>query len=239
MSVACQKSLSITVNLPLPVTAYWKLDEAAANVPRLDSVGIAHLDPSGVTDIGYPGLISNCVRFDALVGGAGYRTFAGFASLGHAAGNSSSFFGWVKLDATGPAFALGGPSPEWSLGVGRFIRFAVGSSFSPTPWRVESFHDIVYPTLTLGVWHFFFFFWDAALQQWGYSFDNGPQTLLPTVEPIGNIATGSMFLDNNGWGGGPTGDVSFDEMGLVPTQKLTLAQLAFLYNGGAGRTYPF
>lgn len=238
MSIACSKQYTMNVNIPIPVTAYWKMDEAAGSVPRIDSVGVANLSPSGITDIGVPGLISNAMRFDSVIGSQDYNTFPAFASLGHVIGDSFSFFGWVKLDATGLANVFGGPGPFYTLDVGHFIRFRVGSSLSVTPWRIDSFSDTVFVSLTLSTWHFFFFFWDAGLQQWGYSFDNGPQSLLPTVQPIGAYATGRVFVQN-GWVGGPTGTVYFDEMGFVKTQKLSLSQLAFLYNGGTGRTYPF
>ena len=238
MSLACTKSYTLTVAVPITTSAYWKLDEAAGSVPRVASVSPCNFLPLGVTSPGTPALIGNGVVFDATVGSNNYTTFAYNAALGYTAPNGWSMWGWFRCDATGWAGGLGNGGFEIGFSAGLHgIRLSVGSSLDVTPFRVETHWDTVYFNTTLGVWHFFFLFYDGTLHQHGYSIDNGPQSTLPTANIMGTVAGGLCTLSND-WMGA-TGYIIWDELGVCMTERLSLTQLAFLYNGGAGRTYPF
>lgn len=236
MSIACAKQYTMTVNIPIVASAYWKLDEAAGNTNKADSVGTATLLRLGVTAPGTPALISLGVPFTALFGGKGYAVTN--AALGHVVGDSYSLWGWFKLDQMGNGDGVGGPGVSVGHNFNRFIRITFGESVDPQPVKITTWDDTVYLATTLGAWHFFHLFYDNNFQQFGYSFDAGFETLLPTAEVYGAFATGSVTLEQR-WTSFPNGSVTFDEIGFIKNQKLNLAQVNFLYNGGLGKTYPF
>lgn len=236
MAVVCTKEYSVKVIAPISVSAYWKLDEAAGNTNRADSVGTATLIRGGLTDAGTPALINLGVPFTAFFGGMGYT--ATNASLKHVVGDSYSLWGWFKLDQMGNGDAIGGPGIRIQHAFNRFIFISFGESLDPQPVKITTWNDTVYVATTLSAWHFFHLFFDNTLQQFGYSFDAGFETLLPTALVYGGFATGVVSLEQR-WLSFPNGIVIFDEIGFSATKKLTSSQVNTLYNGGAGKTYPF
>lgn len=232
-TIKCDQTYQVTIG-SVPVTAYWTLDEVPGTTNRNDSVGFTPLVPTGVTEPGVPGLISNGVEMSGAFGGGDYNGSS--AHITYTTGDSFSAWGWVRVNAIGPADATGGPRFEvfFNFFV-RGIALAAGSSFDPTPFKIQTNSDTAFVVLTLGAWHFFHLFYDATSQKLGYSFDNGAETLLPTVIVFPTLAP---IIELQQHYVGAPGVTIFDEIGLLINSKLTAAQVAYLYNGGAGRTWP-
>lgn len=233
-SITCTKTWTISIGTT--ASAYWTLDEPDPSVDRLDSSGGGStLFAGGVTNAGVPALIANGVYFEGTAPGRGYATF-GATPLDYAAGNGLSLWGWFNLASAGPSDAISGPSVDYN-GFAQFsILIGVGSNSDPQPVTIKTGSDQVFIAgVSLGAWHFFHLFYDPISQKLGYSLDNGAETLLPTVVVPGST-TGTVTLGQHF--NAPGGSVVFDEIGIVVTQKLTAAQVAYLYNAGAGRTWP-
>lgn len=232
-TITCQKQFTLTVTAPSAIAAYWTLDEVG-NVTRVDSVAGIQLLAMLFNGLGAPALIGNGVEFDTT--STGFQTFAP-SELAYTAPNSWSAWGWFKINATGPNGSFGGPMALFGIGTGGFITIFAGSSFNPQPLTIyRTLADSVDLPCTLGTWHFFHLCYNGALQQYGYSIDNAAITYFPTVIALTNAATGGVTLDNNFLG--PTGDVLYDEIGIITTAMLTPAQQTYLYNAGSGRTWP-
>lgn len=217
------------------VAAYWTLDETDPSVFRVDSVTGLLLVPTGGTQAGTPALISNGVPFTSSVGSADYAV-GGSAQIGHLAADDLSVWGWVRINSLGNAPVVGGPAVLYILGAFH-IGISVGSNSDPQDCRIFSESDSVYIPLSTGAWHFFVLVWNHTTQKWGYSIDNAAITYLPTVVAMGNELSGDLQLQSQ-WLGGLTGEAIFDEIGIVTTGLLNPTQMTYLYNGGAGRTWP-
>lgn len=239
MSTSCTKAFTLKVN-PAVVTAidaYWNLDEAAPDVDRVDSVTNLALQPTGPTDAGEPALIANGLHFSGLFGGQGYVTPA-TAVLSHLSADSFSFWGWFRINSNGSGGGTGGPYISFQTDSKAFT-IACGSGLDPEPVRVfinpGASHNVDIPA-TIGDWHFFHLCWNSATQLFGYSIDNAAITYVAGAVALSNAAFGivtiqPVYFDN-------TGDLLFDEIGITCTAMLTPTQQAYLYNSGAGRTWP-
>lgn len=237
MNTICAKPLTITISsvAPLTPTGYWTLNEAGGGfTDRVDSVSGIHLVPTGVTDVGAPALFSNGVHFSGAFGGQGMQT-GGIAALAHTAGTGYSFFGWFKLNAMGNGVPRA-PYMAYNNANGQFL-IEIGNNANPNRVHVENNDDSTDVTVTLGVWHFFHCFLDPVSNQTGFSLDNGANTMLPTPQPNAASAFGGLYLQTQ-WNSPDVGDMLFDEIGISCSAMLTPAQITYLYNGGAGRTWP-
>ncbi len=234
-----EKGYTITVSgcIHLVPTAYWTLNESAATTNRADSAGSSTLFFTGTTQTGVAALISNGVEFSGAFGGNGYST-APISSLKHTIGNGFSLWGWVRCNSLGGSTAVGGPRVEYVMSAFEQIYIASGTANpDPQPFRINTKHDDAYISLSLGVFHFFHLFYDPVPMQYGYQIDNGAIVYLPTVVTPPSTATGSVGLAqtyNSGAGG-----VIYDELGIITTRMLTADELTFLFNNGAGKTWPF
>lgn len=228
-------TMAVTGSCVLPV-AYWKLDEAGGSVDRVDSIGSAPLQPAGVTDAGVAALISNGVKFTGLFGGASYSTTT-LAALKYTSGGFS-LWGWVRLNSAGSSDLVGGPLVSYVMSGSQQIYLAAGSNSDLQPFRVSTDSDDAFLNLSLGAWHFFHLFYNPAQLKYGYSIDNGANTYLPTVvNPLPGTATAEVQLQQHYTAA--TGETIFDEIGLMVGAVLTTTQVAFIYNSGVGRTWPF
>lgn len=236
MSLACNKDYTIHIS-PLPVSAYWKLDEALGTVPRADSIAGANLLPLGATEPGTAALINLGVKTSASFAGHDYSTSPPSIGLAYTTGKSFSLWGWFRINATGPSGATGASGVEYVLSFVEGILIAVGSSTDPTPLRISSAHDGVYLPVTLAAWNFFHLFYDATVQKYGYSLNSAGETLLPTVVVPASDPNAFCALWRD-WTGA-VGETVFDEIGLSHDARLSASQVNYLYNAGSGRTYPF
>jgi hypothetical protein len=87
-----------------------------------------------------------------------------------------------------------------------------------------------------GGWHFFHFFFDPGSLDFGFSIDNGSKHY-SGMGPFTWVATPSGYIELFQVGSSSE-DVYIDELGFKFDKILTDAQVTYLYNGGAGRTWP-
>lgn len=223
----------MTVTAPVTVSAYWTLNEGNGFFQTLaDSTGNnrylqAILNYNGST----PALFSNGALCTAGGPNLQMNSFIPYAETGW------SVWGWVKILSTGPVsddtamvFVYGSGAYEAVL--------AIGSSTDPGNVHLTEhvLANELYLNITVGDWHFFHLFYDHAMQKIGVSFDNGAANYLPST----TSDSGQTGLDVNiGFDvNEPLLQVLYDEVGIIASQVLTPAQLTYLYNSGAGRTWP-
>jgi hypothetical protein len=234
VSTACQKQFTITVNSAIPtVDAYWTLDEAVGDkIDKVQSVHIFDVDNDGVPALFNNGLARNTPHNANIQTNSDARI--------KFAGTGFSVFGWFKINAT-QGDGSTGPRLWYNIGAGRQIRMEYGNTFVSGNMHFDYndsnglFNDL-YFTVTLHAWHFLHMFYDHTVQKVGWSIDNGTETL---------DGTGIFFSNTNPFGDlgsdGPanfTFDTTLDETGLKLSRKLTAGEVAYLYNNGAGRTWP-
>lgn len=237
-TVACSKQYHLTVNSGLNPTAYYTLDSAELVTGDLiDSVAGLHMfKQAGVASPNVPALISNGLQRTLLLNTA-YTTGL-VAALAYPNTGGWSEFGWFKINSQGPVNV--GSELVMSVGNGS-IFIDVGSTNNPqnveVSWTDAAFQSVqTYIPMTLGVWHFFHLYYDPVAHQVGISFDNGAPTLTGVgVSFTPNAANVWDFFGPLVFAGA---DVTWDEIGLKLDRKLTSAEQTYLYNAGAGRTWP-
>lgn len=238
MSVSCQKDYQIKVVSPIIPTAYWKMDEAAG-VNRVNSLGdpnndltlIAGADPGGI-----PGKIGNCLSIS--------QPFETFASVAASNGINYSVTGvglqmwywfrvnWVVFGAEARVYLS-----AFDLTFLTIITQAdataqmQGLTTNSTATIVQAF--------TSGTWYFAFFQFRNSNRKARLSINAGPWTEAALTADIAGATTipSRMFFseiasDATDW-------VDVDEVGIIVNTLLPDSAVATLYNGGAGKTYPF
>lgn len=218
------------------VTAYWTLDQATLNASQLDSVGVHDLVATSLPiGPGVPAKFSNGVQFDAVNCFGGYFAASGFD---YVATQSFSYWFWVKINAADSlASGVNSTYVSFSPNASSALSIDFGNADNPGVVWVEDRDNDVYFNISIGAWHFFHVFFDANILNSGYSIDGGTEVLLPNPTTQANNAHTDVFLAAGSLGGSLI-SVIFDELGLVVGNKLTLAQVSYLYNGGTGRTWP-
>lgn len=251
MSIACQKQYTLTVQAAAPtVDAYWTLQESGKLVNRVDNVHSIALvpNPNNVMDA-TPGLFGNGLAFpeSTAIIPSGFST-AVVAPLGIQTAGGWSIFGWFKVphwDTNNwfntPTLELNGEIIiSWDpLGNGGFGPNGPANSvqFSTFDNNVNVFQPANFVPV-VGQWYFFHFFFDGT--HVGYSINNGaPVFDLTGVAVFGAEPNGQLrvFADWVGVNSG-TIDVILDEIGFKLSRMLTGPEVTYLYNGGAGRTWP-
>jgi hypothetical protein len=254
MSIACQKALAITVNPAAPVVdAYWTFDEAAGNA--VDKVHGIILTPANAPGTGgqtlgrAPALFSNGLNFFFDAGGSATPqifngAFAGDNEVNlRNQGNGFSWTGWFKyISTTGVA---GGVSSSIGF-TDVFIQDKGEIDFNARAnapfWAYTDAlgvnNSVFFPNLTAGVWVFFHFFYDATIKRVGFSLNNAAPALSPDLNlSFPSSLFGTYFMFGNGLLGAST-NIEFDEFAFKLSRPFTAAEVTYLYNGGAGRTWP-
>lgn len=249
MSVSCEKSISIKVNSSAAPTVdfYWTLDEAGTAANRVDKVAALPLFPSGVGNVitGAPALFNNGLAF--IESGA----FSSFDSgtdpqLAIQSSNGFSFFGWFKvLDwPVFPSYAVEkqfrfhntlGPAIDNTMVWDSFNKH-VEFTFNDNAFNTYNLTDFV---PVVGTWYFFHMFFDPVGTVVGYSINNGPLVIGAPGAAYAANTNGIITLSQT-WAvaNSPTNSLLFDEFGVKLSRMLTAAEITYLYNGGAGRTWP-
>lgn len=246
--VSCSKEYTLTVDSSLIVAAYWAFSESGDSADRVDSVASVHLIPN-VTPSAFnsaPGKFANGFGFEENGSGdfQNFNPIVGEPTLRIQSSNGWSVFLWFKINSWGLFWAteplidftqIGSPA-ELRIQTDSFAAHQLDifgsddlhNSFSPTPFSP-----------TLATWYFLHVFFDPILGQVGYSINNGAAVMDVTPMVFGARAAGNLQLFE-AWGAGTTGniDVVIDEMGFKLDRNLTPAEVSFLYNSGAGRTWP-
>lgn len=236
MSLACSKQYSLTIQSAAPVSsAYWNMDEASGT--RVNAVG----DPNG----------------DLLV------IMGDEAAVPGKIGNALPFVGPFETFGTTPAtlfnYDPSGVGLTWTLWFQvNPVAFPLDVDFYLSAWdlvwrgdiydtgfKIEMFGLSTNSTVnfaqvwTPGTWYF------AAVQFRGsdlkarLSINAGPWSVAPTTADVAGATTTPSQIILGSIDAGPVENIVIDEMALFVNSVLTDAQIAFLYNGGSGRTYPF
>jgi hypothetical protein len=219
---------------------YWTLDETGTS-DRVDSVNGDHL-PAFLNKVSFdeqPGLFGNALHLDTLnptdtSGGCGLigldtplvipdqgLSVAGWFKVVNPVGAEYSFIELNVQDGIDDNFWM----EFWIGGVNGFA----GSDFAGT-YGSTSF------ATTPGEWTFFHFFFDRVNQTMGYSFNNGPETTISSGLVGGTGISYNLVLMNAG--SFPRSEVLWDEVLVSLGGKLDAAKVNYLFNGGAGRTWP-
>ena len=263
MSLICEKefTISITPGFPTPI-AWWKMEEAGL-ADRIDSIGGVPMfasdnDPNSfITDSS--GIILQGANFETVsalftdssaslhtdfepslaYSGDGFSTCVWFRwnSYDGASPGTQSMWNWFS---SGNGFSIG-TSIQWNKATGN-LRF--GCSMNVPPYQ---FPYIFVPFVpTLGTWYLFQASYEIDLINLISTFRvqiNGDAVIEESMaEGLGLVSTpgtaGFVNLTANG-GSSPNKNINLtvDECGIF---NLTLSQEErdFIYNSGAGRTFP-
>lgn len=248
MGVACSKDYTVSVNPP-GVYRYWTMEEAG-EVNRVDKYAgdillpwINHLDFGSS-----PGLFNNALHVYYLnpVGALGAAGLLSSLSPNRntwpqAGGNDNGFSvaGWVYVNAITAKYTyvvlnVGTPADllfvvQMGLGTSSFFFYldALGSS-----------GNIPLAAPTLGTWIFFHLFFDKTTGKAGLSFNNGAEVQYGAALVCGPTTRYYLSIQTSFSLPTTASDALWDEVVVSINGKLRPSQLAYLYNGGVGRTWP-
>ena len=220
------------------------MDEVSGS--RIDEVaGVALTDlggmpptPNNVVGVdAVPGMYGNALRYYNKVGGVfqhpiGYNL--GILPSMATSGKGLSMFGWLKIVSYGPAPGSGfGMSGPWGYlevlfeSASQYIRFNVGT------------YGTAAIALPVGSWFFFHVFYEATLGgRCGFSVNNGAPVYGATALGILGPSHVTQVTFNTIGNFGVCNEWMVDEVGLTLDDKLCDSDAAYLYNAGAGRTWP-
>lgn len=236
MPVICQKTYTIVVAAsPVSVTAYWPLDNSTVDTDQVDSVGgsnlIVNSSPVGP---GVAGKIGNGVPFNF---GSYGRYDTTSSQLNYTAGNSLSYWGWFKILGVDLGYGFS-PYFSYYCFFGQQLMIELANTNNPGNVHImdTAGGNDAYFNVSLGAWHFFHLFHDATQDKCGYSIDNGAEVVFPNAQAWQTDVTCEVILAGGNFAA--LCSVIFDEIGIVIGNKLTSAQVSYLYNSGNGRTWP-
>lgn len=248
MSTACQKNFTITVNPAVQPTtmAYWAM-QGPNPLLQLSSVGtpalaLGSLDPTQSLP---PGVIGQCLQCLAN-GGSGFAIVStniiGVAELYPPSGSWTTAF-WVRhVDGVIFVPSLPYSSVAYSNTFGPFgVGFHIDSDATTGNW-VLTFDTGVQSTFTKagdgGTFQFHVMTYDAVTGDMTWEINRAGKTTLNHAPVVGNIGTTGGAAFNAVLGDlADTQITAVDEWG-VWEGILTDPQLDYLYNAGAGRTWP-
>lgn len=219
----------------LTLVSYWPLDEASGS--RADAKGANTLLQIGTANAA-PGVITNAVTFVGDFVSAGRLRAEGSASLAYDSSAGMTVCGWFNISAAGccdSSFIFDWVD-DWAVSViyefsaridhGGVVTFFVRD-------RVGGDSDLISVSFTGSTWTFFRVWFDPADGLIRLKINEGTTSVGST--PVGVNST------SVGWFGifRPFDDTHYlvDEMGLWHG-ILSDADGTYLYNAGAGRTYP-
>ncbi len=245
--IACQREFKITVNgAPVStasITAYWTLDEAAGNrvdkvaaVPLVLSSAIPGLSHSGAV----PALFSNGIRFFQAGGG----TLAHFYASPNAASLATTGLGfslcfWIKVIANDPAHLFFSLTANAVTGASLGLDLGSSLGFNGVTWAddIGNSGSIAAPINADSAWHFIHTFFDGT-GKFGIGVDGAAPTLSPGGNTCAAAIQGELQLVYGSFGAGGVSDLTVDEIAISSTGMFSDPQVAYLYNGGVGRTWP-
>lgn len=222
--------------------AYWTLDEGSGD--REDSVNGVLLSPLESTVSAVAGIISNGAQFAPL--DAALNNFPRIAGGGDGlqySGNGFSVAGWFKCT-------------QYDFGSGSFLfqdnvstvpvstinlilsgnTIEIQADLEGASYQAFPISDAFVPTL--GVWYFFAMTYDGADGSWHLSINDGAVTDGSSSYVLSPVNNGPGFvMGTAGYLGGAGTILVMDEVGVFPF-RLAANQITYLYNGGAGQTWP-
>lgn len=234
MSVSCYKDYSLTVIEAPPENpnGFWKLEEATGN--RTDSVASLVLTETSGPVNSAAGIIGDGAKFDATGG----TLFSSFTLPGLVTTPGTSFAFWVKFTSTkGAAInffrVIFGVTPI-------YLQLTNGQVDTDNHLRLKGYissggFEYDFGIAALGSWYFCAGTVNAVTNEVRlYLNGNQVQSQIVTGS-VGLVFAYSLMLLN------PNNccDCVVDECAIWCTHVLTDAEVAWLYNAGAGKTYPF
>ncbi len=267
MSVLCTRDFSLTVAEPStpPVPNFWWKMEEAGNLDRVDAIQGLHLVSNGAAVItgSAPGRVNDGVHYlqDTLS-----QRLSGAASVLMVNARTFEMCFWIKWSVFGVRVdgAFNSNQILWqpdntpnpgSLTI--FIKFVQTVSQPGDTGHVAtidfglSVSNITTVTFepALDTWYFVRFFFtpdvSTSVGHFGVQINNGAIQLSPLTSTIANYAKGSLSIQqvsNVKIGVDPdavAADFVIDELMFQKGSNLTAPEVNYLYNSGAGRTYPF
>jgi hypothetical protein len=223
---------------PPEPTEWWTMNEASGN--RVGSVSGITMAPTGSAASG-TGLIGNALEFPGEDSGR-LEADPVAASLAYTAGQDLSFSYWVKLtDAIGdrmPAFMFWIRDPPTSKafveayswdGPTRYVdAFVVSGS-------IYGFYEQDPYSPAQDTWYHWVILYDATTHLLSL-YEDGALIGSSTDEVTLPSGQNNILRFNRETLSTPG---LIDEFGVWIDHKLTAGQISWLYNSGAGRTYPF
>ena len=222
------------------LTSYWNMNDAAL-ATRLDSVGANNLADNFPDVLAPSGLIGKCADFATHFGDINEGlSIASNATLAIAAGDSFFISIWININPIGSLNAgiIGKftASQEYLL----FID-AVGAPLK-LDWGVENAANNAFVQMTIAsgmttnAWHHVVCGFDNANNQAFAFFDNGARQNAAVVGV--NNGNARFTLGNYGAAGTQNWSGLIDETAFWKRVPPTAAEVAWLFNAGAGRTLP-
>ncbi len=250
MSVTCEKDFEITVASGARIL-YWTMEELVGN--RVDEVEGVSLPVAGdtspgnnsgrVVQVADPGLYGNGLHFSFNNPGW-LQSFVG-SSLGYFGdlkqdGNGFSVCVWLKINSLGNRFATigyfgGQPNPNH---IDCFYHFLSGTTLFRTGDAAGNSENLAVAAPPIGSWFMLHLFYDPTVANFGFSINNGAETYSGYSPVMAANLEGLVQAFQLGTTGFTPNDWQCDEMLVRLDARLTPAQLTYLYNGGAGRTWP-
>lgn len=234
-TVKCTKAFTLSVEpLSQQPKAYWKMEEGnGAN--RIDAVGGVIASPGGSGSVNQ---VAGQVNFGANfvcsgVGGNANLSTASVASLAQLGTGIARVF-WFKYNSIG-AFTMGSAYTYGAVSFDTRAPSGILTAFISSPSPTIT---VTHPTaLVLGTWYFIRSFYDPTTGKVGIQLNNGTEYTSTGTAALATSVNGAIGIATNSAFALP-GNCVIDEHGFWTT-KLSSSEVAYLYNGGAGRTYPF
>ena len=249
MSTSVSKSFTLHVAVPpsVPVDFYWTMDETG-NDPRVDKVSGHALNASFNNLMDWkadPGLYNNCLSTIRTPGHSGEEASCDLTTGDLWMPNPGTGFSicfWIKiLSSVGiPVYTVscvlydsfGHPITRYELQFNptgdNFTFFYIVGGVS-RHWVLDGLLSFPFD-----VWNFVHLFYDG--DKVGISVNNIELTdgsgLTDHSEMVFNLLIRNRSLP------GTNGYLLLDELAINLQSKFTAPQLTYLYNGGAGRTWP-
>ena len=236
----CSKDYRITIAAPAYNGLYWPFDEPSGD--RIDSVIGAILSPGGGVSKDGPGHVGNCWQSDfANEFQAVTLTMAdAITQLGNS-GLSVSLWAWFQnVDALTEvanrivyhqnfSSNIGDTDGFWFLRTSTFDGLAL--------MQTSTAPSVSLPITDMTQWNLVVGLWDAATNRCGISLNGSAISWGGAGTPMNNRPFGSIDYAVSPGGTLPIPSGGFDEAGVL-LDLLTDTQIAYLYNAGAGRTWP-
>lgn len=211
---------------------YWKLNEASGS--RVDSHGSANLAEVGGTLAGASGKLGNGVGAD----GVANLGVTGLSSH-NLQTNGCTVWGWVKISnfVSNEKYILQCPGSGFLSAFLLMVQDATSVIFLVANSSGSSSSNAIKTGLSLlaNTWYFVWGRYDKDTKKAEVGIDNLASVLGTALVNGAQTITAFNALKS---GSSVAGDCVLDEVGF-DLRKFTDTELALLYNGGNGLTYPF
>lgn len=219
--------------------SYWTMNAASGGETDSEPTGTAHNLSDNNTVTAGTGLISGARQFTAA--STEFLSVADHADYSGGAAVVLSFIFWVNMDAKGANRSI---MSKYGSSGNREYNLRYLTSSDKFNWVVSA--DGIAQTVNLGAnnfgspstgtWMMVYCYLDGPNGTAGVSVNNGTANTSSAL--TGGCFDSTAALQIGALTSGTTWDGRIDEVGIW-NRVLTAGELTSLYNGGAGKTYPF